>query len=375
MIDLFYTCSEEDRLRGYTEDNGYACLFCDFKTEEGIIYQVDDLYMTAEKYMQHHIEEHGGVFSELIKLDKKYSGFSDQQSKIMKLINDGLTDHEIQTQLNIGSVSTIRNHRHTLREKEKQAKVMVTLMGLLGHSKKVKPHNTATMVDHRYDVTVDQAIDIVNKYFEDGKLKTFSMKEKNKLIVLREIMKNFTYGKQYKAKEMDEILKAIYEDDYVQIRRYLIEYGFMDRTRDCRFYWVKDKVKSEEKMSQKKIDKNRRKELMNKKYFSEPVEILSGVYQIKNLENNKIFIGSARNIKKLEGLKFQLNMGSFMNKALQKDWQKYGEDQFEISVLESFEETDEMTSVAKKINEMKKAWLEKLQPYDEKGYHRKAIKR
>ncbi len=34
------------------------------------------------------------------------------------------------------------------------------------------------------------------------------------------------------------ILKPIYHD-YVMIRRYLIEYGFLDRHRDGSAYWVK----------------------------------------------------------------------------------------------------------------------------------------
>ena len=36
-----------------------------------------------------------------------------------------------------------------------------------------------------------------------------------------------------------EILKRIYEDN-ATIRRYLIEYGFLDRSKDCSKYWVKE---------------------------------------------------------------------------------------------------------------------------------------
>lgn len=372
MNELFFEATEEQRIKGYQKKENYHCLLCDFITEEGIIYPYEESLLTAEKRMIKHIESHGGVFNGLIDLEKKVIGFSDQQSRIMKLIFEGHTDHEIQSKLNVGSLSTIRNHRHTLREKERQAKVMVTLMSFLSDKivKKVKVHDTATMVDKRYDISVDTAIEVVNRYFDHGKLKTFSMKEKNKIIVLREIMKKFDYGIQYKGQEVDHILMAIYEEDYVLIRRYLIEYGFMERTKDCKFYWVKDKVKSEDKMSKKKLDKNKRKELMNRKYFSEPVEIFSGVYEIKNKENHKRYIGTARNIKKLEGIKFQLNTGSFINKALQKEWTSYGEDAFEIIILESFEEEENIKSVTKKMSAMKKVWIEKLQPFGDQGYHK-----
>ena len=41
-------------------------------------------------------------------------------------------------------------------------------------------------------------------------------------------------------KKLNEIIQPIYED-YVQIRRYLIEYGFMDRKEDGSAYWIKNK--------------------------------------------------------------------------------------------------------------------------------------
>nr|WP_269635376.1 DUF2087 domain-containing protein [Oceanobacillus manasiensis] len=34
------------------------------------------------------------------------------------------------------------------------------------------------------------------------------------------------------------MLKTIYSD-YVTTRRYLVKYGFMDRSRDCTDYWIK----------------------------------------------------------------------------------------------------------------------------------------
>ena len=42
---------------------------------------------------------------------------------------------------------------------------------------------------------------------------------------------------KYSECEVNEILKPIY-DDYMTIRRYLIMYGFMERTRDGRQYWL-----------------------------------------------------------------------------------------------------------------------------------------
>ena len=42
----------------------------------------------------------------------------------------------------------------------------------------------------------------------------------------------------YSEKEVNKILSRVYED-YVLLRRYLIEYGFLDRTRDGAVYFLK----------------------------------------------------------------------------------------------------------------------------------------
>ena len=40
-------------------------------------------------------------------------------------------------------------------------------------------------------------------------------------------------------KEVNEILKTVYTD-YVMLRRYLIELGYMDRNKDGSTYWLKE---------------------------------------------------------------------------------------------------------------------------------------
>ena len=74
-------------------------------------------------------------------------------------------------------------------------------------------------------------------------LKTFSFKKQKtekRLFILSEISKQFETGRRYSHKEINSILKAIY-DDYATIRRALIDYDFMDRTDDLREYWLKEK--------------------------------------------------------------------------------------------------------------------------------------
>jgi len=64
------------------------------------------------------------------------------------------------------------------------------------------------------------------------------VKEKRKIIVLTEIAEQFQKDSKYSEAELNQTLKSNFED-FVTLRRYLIEYGFMDRTTDCSEYWLK----------------------------------------------------------------------------------------------------------------------------------------
>ena len=55
----------------------------------------------------------------------------------------------------------------------------------------------------------------------------------------------------------------------------------------------------------------------------------SGVYRIRNVENDKVYIGSTVNIKnRIEGHKKILNSYSHYNRYLQRAWNKHGESAF-----------------------------------------------
>ena len=106
---------------------------------------------------------------------------------------------------------------------------------------KSEVHNGATMVDERYLMTAEETRKIADTFFISRNpliLKSFSSKEKKKLVILRVISEQFEKGKEYSENEVNAILKSIYED-HATIRRYLIEYGFMERTANCEKYWLK----------------------------------------------------------------------------------------------------------------------------------------
>ncbi|MED3624626.1 DUF2087 domain-containing protein [Neobacillus thermocopriae] len=243
LSNVFWSASLEELKNGYIEESeSFTCLLCGEKVEKGIIYPYENRLYEAERYIRIHIENtHHSVFEYLLSMDKKLTGLTDHQKKLLSLFYQGKSDKEIQKELGIGSTSTIRHHRFALKEKERQAKLFLAMMELLKEKDQHAPafvpvHKTATMIDERYNITQDEQEQIVNKYFSEGVLTKFPNKEKQRLIILREISKQLKLDYHYVEKELNQILKDIYED-YVLIRRYLVDYGFLNRKPDGSSYW------------------------------------------------------------------------------------------------------------------------------------------
>jgi len=249
VTEAFWSCSLDELKQGFVRDGeSYVCLLCGSATEEGVVYPEDGLFYDARKTMIRHVERsHGSVFDYLINLDKKLTGLTEHQSSLLSLFYRGKSDDDVRKELGIGSASTIRNHRFVLKEKERQARVFLALMELLKekdrHAPEIVPvHKTARMIDDRYRVTADETASTLKKLFPegaDGRLTRFKLKEKQRLIALREIAKRFERHRTYSEKEVNEVLRPVYED-YATLRRYLIEYGFLDREADGSRYWMKE---------------------------------------------------------------------------------------------------------------------------------------
>jgi len=96
-----------------------------------------------------------------------------------------------------------------------------------------------------------------------------------------------------------------------------------------------------------------------------------GVYQILNLANEKVLVGSTFN---LDGIlnrhKFELKMGGHKNKGLQKDWNELGSENFAFEILEElFPRENPDYNYQEDLECLEDLWLEKLTPYDNKGYN------
>lgn len=67
--------------------------------------------------------------------------------------------------------------------------------------------------------------------------KSIPVKEKRKFVMISMIAHAFEKDRNYTEKEVNDILKPMV-DDHVLIRRYLIDYQFLSRTRDGKSYWL-----------------------------------------------------------------------------------------------------------------------------------------
>ena len=100
----------------------------------------------------------------------------------------------------------------------------------------------------------------------------------------------------------------------------------------------------------------------------------SGVFQIKNKANNKVLLGSSLNLEgPLNKHRFMLRVNSHPNKELQKDWNQLGPDQFSFEILETLQiKYHPNFNLKDELALLEEIWLERLQPFEERGYNASA---
>lgn len=124
------------------------------------------------------------------------------------------------------------------------------------------------------------------------------------------------------------------------------------------------------------LDKQQKKELATN--YKQTFRAM-GVYQIRNTQNDKIFVNGSMD---LDGMRNRLEFCKQMNtntfNELQKDWTTFGGQVFVFEVLDRIEPRDEimldaadLKSYRSEVDALLELWLEKLEPYDEKGYNKR----
>lgn len=250
VSEYFYSASVAELKQGFIYEGAsesYICLICGEQFEEGVVYPAGGRYLEAHKYARHHVgEAHGSMLDYLLALDKKATGLTDLQKQLVSAFASGMSDADTVKLTGAGSASTIRNHRFALKEKAKQAKLFLTVIELMEDAlpsgeRFVPVHRSAPQVDERYSLTQDEYAALLAQYLPSGPggpLSGFPRRQKRKAALLRHIATNFKKGRTYKEAEVNEILTRYMAEEYVTLRRYLIDYGFLGRESDGSAYWL-----------------------------------------------------------------------------------------------------------------------------------------
>ena len=93
-------------------------------------------------------------------------------------------------------------------------------------------------------------------------------------------------------------------------------------------------------------------------------ETIIGIYKIENKENNKVYIGSSKNIEnRWKQHKSLLRCGKHHSQHLQYAWNRYGEDGFIFEIIEENISQEELFK-------REQYWMDKFQSYNPKnGYN------
>ena len=127
-----------------------------------------------------------------------------------------------------GAVKSYKTQYYTMYALEKSV-FMTTILDLI--REKSEEEDLQRQRDEAYRKNV------LDTFFEYGKLKSIPMQKKKERIVLEELVKSFEYGRTYTEREVNIIL-ADFNDDFCTLRRDLIGECLMARSMQT--YWRLD---------------------------------------------------------------------------------------------------------------------------------------
>jgi len=102
-----------------------------------------------------------------------------------------------------------------------------------------------------------------------------------------------------------------------------------------------------------------------------------GVFLIRNIVNDKVFLGSSLNLPGIINRhKFQLTNGNHPNKELQSDWNELGSNKFAFEIVDELQTRPGAgLDHRAELDSLENLWLEKLQPFGDRGYNVRPVTR
>ncbi len=102
-----------------------------------------------------------------------------------------------------------------------------------------------------------------------------------------------------------------------------------------------------------------------------------GIFLIRNNRNDKVFVGSSLNLPGIINRhRFSLERGLHANKALQADWNEAGGDNFAFEIVDELSASGHSEiDYRNELAFLEDLWLDRLQPYGERGYNEPKLSR
>ncbi len=194
--------------RGY--DSARRCLFCEAQPP------------SDAAALEHLTQAHGSVLEALLALDKELTGLTDTQKSLIRQWRGGVNDAAIAAERGV-SVSTLRNQRFALREREREARLLLAVLSLAGLSTLQKPLKP-------------KAEDGIEQFYREGKLLHMPARLAKQYAVMQRFAALFELGREYSDRELKELVTPIWPD-HALVRRFLVDTGMLRRTNDGRTYW------------------------------------------------------------------------------------------------------------------------------------------
>ena len=214
---------------------------------------------------------------------------------------------------------------------------------------------------------------VLRTFMKNGRVVKLPTQYKKRLIIVEEILRRFPAKPAFSEKELDEIIREVCSD-YVTVRRALIDERLMTRNGGVYRVTRTSPPGSQANSAREQSKANSVKSLQDIKREYKERKKPAGVFQVKNTVNGKILLGSSLNLEgPLNGHRFMLTIGNHRNEELQKDWNKYGADKFVFEILEVVKVKEDLHfNVDDELALLEQIWLEKLQPFGDRGYNTNA---
>ncbi len=259
--------------RGF--DAQFRCLFCAAQS-------------ASEPAARAHLAQaHGSALEALLALDKRHTGLTDIQKSLLRQWKAGASDTDIADARGV-SVSTLRNQRFALREREREARLLLAVLSLAGLSDRKRARQAIVGEGD------------AERLFREGRLGVMPVRPKKQHAVMLRFAALFEPGATYTEAEVKQRIEPIWPD-HAMVRRYLVDAGLIRRTADGRSYWREPSqpIKEEPTMA---IDKKAAKEAY--KNTIPPM----GIYCLCDEQTGRCVIAGDRNLPSVMN-RFRFLMG------------------------------------------------------------------